>query len=130
MVKPGGTGRPSFVIWARPAPLPPRTSFIFPLPSALPPPKEYTYLFAVDFFSLGRDSDFASDFCSMISLSGRVVVAMCPLRFSLFLGYFGIFAFGHDLRKVRDRGEFLDHALQKGEPIGTQIVVVYHDHHF
>ena len=44
MVKPGGTGRPALVISARPAPLPPRSSFILPLPSALPPPKEKTYL--------------------------------------------------------------------------------------
>ena len=40
MVNPGGTGRPALVISARPAPLPPRMSFILPLPSALPPPKE------------------------------------------------------------------------------------------
>ena len=37
---PGGTGRPALVISARPAPLPPRSSFILPLPSALPPPKK------------------------------------------------------------------------------------------
>src|SRR3990170_671809 len=34
MVKPGGTGTPRFVISARPAPFPPRTSFILPCPSA------------------------------------------------------------------------------------------------
>src|SRR5512142_3235174 len=44
MVKPGGTGNPALVISARPAPLPPSSSFILPWPSALPPPKKYTYL--------------------------------------------------------------------------------------
>ena len=34
MVNPGGTGTPAFVISARPEPLPPRASFISPLPSA------------------------------------------------------------------------------------------------
>src|SRR5579883_682652 len=42
-VKPGGTGRPAFVISARPAPLPPSSSFILPFPSALPLPKKYAY---------------------------------------------------------------------------------------
>ena len=36
IVKPGGTGSFAFVISARPAPLPPRRSRIFALPSALP----------------------------------------------------------------------------------------------
>ena len=36
----GGTGTPARLISARPAPLPPRISFIFPFPSAVPPPKE------------------------------------------------------------------------------------------
>src|SRR5215471_16904511 len=44
MVKPGGTGTPAFVISARPAPLPPSTSFMFPCPSACPSPKKYTYV--------------------------------------------------------------------------------------
>ena len=39
-VKPGGTGSPALVISARPAPLPPRVSFMSLLPSALPPPKK------------------------------------------------------------------------------------------
>ena len=39
IVKPGGTGTPALLISARPEPLPPRISFIFPSPSALPPPK-------------------------------------------------------------------------------------------
>ena len=34
IVNPGGTGSPALVISARPAPLPPSTSFILPLPSA------------------------------------------------------------------------------------------------
>src|SRR5262245_49928435 len=42
-VNPGGTGSPAFVISARPAPLPPSVSFMSLLPSALPPPKKYTY---------------------------------------------------------------------------------------
>src|ERR1700676_4276542 len=63
MVKPGGTGSPALVISASPAPLPPRTSFIFPLPSALPPPNEETYLVGVFFVSCG-------------STSGRVIVGM------------------------------------------------------
>ena len=40
IVKPGGTFTPRFVISARPDPLPPRRSFISPLPSALPLPKK------------------------------------------------------------------------------------------
>src|SRR5437016_7811704 len=44
IVNPGGTGRPALVISARPAPLPPRRSFIFRLPSAFPLPKKYTNL--------------------------------------------------------------------------------------
>src|ERR1035438_10534417 len=43
LVKPGGTGRPALVISARPAPLPPRSSRILPLPSADPLPKKKTY---------------------------------------------------------------------------------------
>src|SRR3954469_9926959 len=42
IVKPGGTGRPAFVISASPDPLPPSRSFILRLPSALPDPKKYT----------------------------------------------------------------------------------------
>src|SRR3954468_12947116 len=64
MVKPGGTGSPALLISARPAPLPPRTSFILPLPSALPPPNEYTYLVA----------GFAP--FTGASASGTVIVAM------------------------------------------------------
>src|SRR5260221_4154126 len=44
IVKPGGTGRPAFVISARPEPLPPSRSFMWRLPSALPPPKKKTFL--------------------------------------------------------------------------------------
>src|SRR5687768_11820941 len=44
MVKPGGTGMPILHISARLAPLPPSSSFILPSPSAVLPPKEYTYL--------------------------------------------------------------------------------------
>src|SRR5437016_11488242 len=43
MVNPGGTGSPALVISAKPAPLPPSSSFILPLPSALPAPKKNTY---------------------------------------------------------------------------------------
>src|SRR5215469_14790684 len=67
MVNPGGTGSPALVISARPAPLPPSTSFILPLPSALPPPNEYTYLVADGLFVV---------FFSFTSASGRVIVAM------------------------------------------------------
>ncbi|MND01376.1 hypothetical protein D3C83_203440 [compost metagenome] len=51
IVKPGGTGKPMRHISARFAPLPPSSGFICPWPSALPPPKEYTYFvfFAVAF---------------------------------------------------------------------------------
>ena len=44
MVNPAGTGSPIAVISASPAPFPPKRLFIEPLPSALPPPKKYTYL--------------------------------------------------------------------------------------
>src|SRR6266404_4051067 len=46
IVNPGGTGRPAFVISARPAPLPPRSVRRFALPSALPPAKRYTHFWA------------------------------------------------------------------------------------
>jgi len=39
IVNPGGVGRPARVISARPAPFPPRRSFIVPLPSAVPAPQ-------------------------------------------------------------------------------------------
>src|SRR4051812_45349991 len=64
MVKPGGTETPALLIPASPAPFPPRTSFILPLPSALPPPNEYTYLVA----------GFAP--FTGASASGTVIVAM------------------------------------------------------
>src|SRR5690606_39669793 len=38
----GGTGMPKSVISARFAPFPPSNSLIWPLPSAVPPPKKYT----------------------------------------------------------------------------------------
>ena len=38
--EPGGTGTPALLISARPAPLPPSTSFMVPSPSAVPPPNE------------------------------------------------------------------------------------------
>src|SRR5206468_2549839 len=44
IVNPGGTGRPALVISASPEPLPPRRSFMWRLPSALPFPKKYAYL--------------------------------------------------------------------------------------
>ena len=40
MVNPGGTGIPSRVISAKPAPLPPSSSFWLASPSAWPPPKK------------------------------------------------------------------------------------------
>src|SRR5574342_800818 len=49
IVNPGGTGRPALVISANPEPLPPRTSFMWRLPSALPPPKKYTCLCPLGF---------------------------------------------------------------------------------
>ncbi len=49
IVKPDGTGRPAFVISARPAPLPPRSARIFALPSALPPANRYTHFWAFAF---------------------------------------------------------------------------------
>src|ERR1035438_9933757 len=65
MVNPGGTGKPAFVISARPAPLPPRTSFMRPLPSAEPPPKKYTYLVAaveVEFAAANSTSTAATKY--------------------------------------------------------------------
>jgi len=49
-VKPGGTGNPSRVIPWRLAPFPPRRSFNFSFPSALPPPKEKAYFSNPVFF--------------------------------------------------------------------------------
>src|SRR5271170_5273341 len=73
MVNPGGTGRLALVISARPAPLPPSSAFILPLPSALPPPKKYTYFVIAAFGCLVFVS---AVFVSIISVSGRVVVAI------------------------------------------------------
>src|SRR5581483_1838159 len=64
MVNPGGTERAAFVISARTASLPPSSSFIFPLPSALPSPKKYTYFTAL------------AAVCGA-SVSGSVVVLIC-----------------------------------------------------
>src|ERR1700722_10487936 len=93
IVKPGGTGSPALVISARPAPLPPRSSFILPLPSALPPPKEKTYLVA-EFFSV------------VPKVSGRVCVAIMSVLPLLFRRFFGFFAFGHDFGEIGDGGKF------------------------
>src|SRR4029453_17870007 len=48
IVNPGGTGRPAFVISARPAPFPPSRSRIDRSPSAFPSPKKYTYFWDFD----------------------------------------------------------------------------------
>src|SRR5580700_1793936 len=91
MVKPGGTGRPAFVISASPAPLPPRTSFILPLPSALPPPNEYTYFVLAGFVAAG--------FVSVMRVSGRVVVAIGSLSL-IFRRYFVVVVFVDSLPSV------------------------------
>src|SRR5580692_9994662 len=100
MVNPGGTGNPAFVISANPAPLPPSTSFILPLPSALPPPNEKTYLVLL--------------LESLFPASGRVVVAIT--RPFLFGGFFCIFR--NNFREIGDRGEFLYQPLQQSKPVG------------
>src|ERR1700733_14144230 len=140
MVNPGGTGNPALVISARPAPLPPSTSFIFPLPSALPPPNEYTYLVA-EFFAV----EF---FCSAISASGRVMVAIispfCSVAPESCRPLCGagvplpprvhrdclLRTFRHHLREIGDRGEFFYQRPSQGQPVGPQIIVVHHHHHF
>src|SRR5712692_7716590 len=101
MVKPGGTGNPALVISARPAPLPPRSSFILPLPSALPPPKEKTYLVAA--------------FLSVVPMlvSGRVCVAIMGVRPLLFRRFFGFFAISHDFGEIGDGGKFFQQRLQE-----------------
>src|SRR4030095_1048062 len=68
MVNPGGTGKPALVISASPEPLPPSKSFMWRLPSALPPPKKYTCFRPLGFGT--RDLGFA----------GRAVLA---LRFAV-----------------------------------------------
>src|ERR1700693_3922109 len=117
MVKPGGTGRPALVISAKPAPLPPRSSFILPLPSALPPPKEKTYLVA-EFFSV------------VPKVSGRVCVAIMSILPLLFRRFLGFFAFGHDLGEIGDGGEFLQQCLQKCQPVCSDSLIFDHDHDF
>src|SRR5882724_12284214 len=104
MVNPGGTGNPALVISARPAPLPPSTSFILPSPSALPPPKEYTYFVPLVLVSF-------------TSVSGRVIVAI--IRPLLFRGFFGTFS--HDLGKICDSRKFLQQRLQQREPVGAHL---------
>src|SRR4029077_12053995 len=116
IVKPGGTGRPAFVISARPAPLPPRTSFILPFPSALPPPKKYTNLTSGLLLVL-----------TSTALSGRVVVAINK-SFTV-SGILGFFAFSHDLGEVRDRGKFFKQCLEKRETVGADTRIFDHDHH-
>src|SRR5437762_9744707 len=74
MVKPGGTGRPAFVISARPDPLPPSKSFIVRLPSALPLPKKYRYFFN---FAAGVRRLPAARFASaFLDLNGRSVMIL------------------------------------------------------
>src|SRR5271154_3683070 len=97
MVTPGGTGSPALVISASPAPLPPSSSFILPLPSALPPPKKYTYLVAG---LRSVDSMFL----------GRVCVAIIMSPF-LFMGF--LCAFSHDLGEICNSREFLEQGLQQ-----------------
>src|SRR6266850_130518 len=81
IVNPGGTGRPAFVISARPEPLPPSRSFMFRLPSALPLPKKYTC-----FRDLGfgiRDLDaarFAAAFFAIDDSVDRIVRIGKPFR--------------------------------------------------
>src|ERR1700682_5199432 len=116
IVKPGGTGSPALVISARPAPLPPRSSFILPLPSALPPPKEKTYFVAVFFSVVAR------------LVSGRVCVAIMGVRPLLFRRFFGFFAFGHDLGEIGDGGKFFQQRLQKRQAVRPEPLVFDHDH--
>src|SRR5262249_10765669 len=52
MVKPGGTGRPSEVISARPAPFPPRRSRRVGSPSALPSPNEKTNFMGAPLYTM------------------------------------------------------------------------------
>src|ERR1043165_7857831 len=112
IVKPGGTGKPALVISARPAPLPPRTSFILPSPSALPPPNEYTYLVPLVLVCF-------------VSTSGSVVVAI--IRPLLFWGFFG--AFSHNLGKISDGGKTFEEFLKYCQSICTNINIVCHYHH-
>src|SRR5688500_12766156 len=54
MVKPGGTGKPIRVISARLAPLPPRSGFMEPSPSAFLLPKRYTYFAAFEALAINQ----------------------------------------------------------------------------
>src|SRR5579864_6908696 len=75
MVNPGGTGTPARLISARPAPLPPRTSFILPSPSALPPPNAYTYFFIglLPFCHYFREVRYIGEFCEETLKQGQPV---------------------------------------------------------
>src|SRR4029453_1256786 len=75
IVNPGGTGRPALVISASPEPLPPSKSFMWRLPSALPPPKKYTCFRPLGFGT--RDLGFA----------GRAVLALrfAVARFAIYV---------------------------------------------
>ena len=76
-VKPAGTGSPMRLISARLAPLPPRSGFIEPLPSALPAPHEYTYLGALgeaDF--LREDPAFTREFLVFDLAAISVIVGL------------------------------------------------------
>src|SRR5580693_1772757 len=90
MVKPGGTGTPARLISARPAPLPPRMSFILPSPSARPLPKEYTCL-VMGFSFLGGGVHMS------VNAARRSACATSCC---------------YDLREVGDRGKLLQKTLQ------------------
>src|SRR3954469_7329169 len=93
IVNPGGTGRPAFVISARPEPFPPSVSFIERSPSALPAPKKYTNFlpFAAFFGAVAAaftawTSAFATE--PFRALPFTVFFAMClRLRLRNNLGY-------------------------------------------
>src|SRR5258708_6505546 len=82
MVNPGGTGSLARDISARPAPLPPSTSFILPSPSADPPPNEYTYFFILLSYVLVTISEksamvenSASSVCNRVSRFCRILAS-------------------------------------------------------
>src|SRR5260221_2946158 len=52
------------------------------------------------------------------------------VRAYLYAAPLGLRAFGHDLRKICDRGKFFQKSLQEREPVRAQQFVLNHDHHF
>src|SRR5688572_2894277 len=129
MVKPGGTGSPALVISASPAPFPPSTSFMLPLPSARPLPKKYTYWVEISRCISGVASFIRVALSSSLT---KLVWGRRPARGSPgFRPGRGspLLSRCHHLGKIRDGRESVQQLLQQRQPLAAQLLVLHHHHH-